>query len=142
MDGTTVEQERRAKPYAGCSEPSQAKEKGKRPKTREQQYKKRATSVTKTVDRTSSRRKSLRDRTRNRNLENPVTQEIQGTGPREYQPHEMPSTPAVIRSSTRPTRGQLAVQLGCDHAKHAREWVPIGDQGARKGNGAFSPLTH
>ena len=58
VDATAGEQERRAKPQAVCSEPSRAKEKGKRPKTREWQYKKRATSVTGTVDRTASRRES------------------------------------------------------------------------------------
>ena len=64
MDATSGEQERRAKPRAVCSEQSRAKEKGKRPKTRERQYKKRATSVAGTADSTASRRKSWRERTR------------------------------------------------------------------------------
>ena len=46
--GTTGEQERRAKLYAVCSEPSRAKEKGKMSKTRELHDKQWATSVTKT----------------------------------------------------------------------------------------------
>ena len=58
VEATSGEQERQAKPHTVCPEPSRAKEKGKRPKTRERQYKKWATSVTGTVDRTASRRKS------------------------------------------------------------------------------------
>ena len=63
-DATSGEQERRAKPNAVCPEPSQAKEKGKRPKTWERQNKKGVTSVTWTVDRKASRRESWRDHTR------------------------------------------------------------------------------
>ena len=63
-DAMSREQEQRAKPYSVCPEPSRAKEKGKKPKTRERQYKKRATSVTRTVDHTARRRESRRDRTR------------------------------------------------------------------------------
>ena len=64
VDATSGEQERRAKPRAVCLEQSRAKEKRKRPKTRERQYKKLATSVAGTVDCTASRRESRRDSTR------------------------------------------------------------------------------
>ena len=77
-----------------------------------------------------------------RELENLVTQEVQGSRPREHQQHKVLCTPSVRRSPKTPTRGQSAVQPGGDHAKHARGWAPRGDQGAREGNRAFPLLTH
>ena len=64
VDATSGEQKRQAKPHAVGSELSRAKEKGKRLKTRERQYKKQATSVVGTVNRTTIRRESQRDHTK------------------------------------------------------------------------------
>ena len=97
------------------------------PKTREQQCTKRAASVTWTADRIASRREIS-------------ARQYEIT--REHKPRKVPCTPAVRRSPKTPTRGQSAVQPGGDHAKHARIWVPRGDQGARYGNVAFCLLTH
>ena len=85
VDATSSEQECRTKPCAAWSEQSRVKEKGKRPKTREWQYKKRTTSVAGTVDRTASRRESRRDRWRSPRAREPGHPRSQGSRPREHQ---------------------------------------------------------
>ena len=73
---------------------------------------------------------------RNRKLENPVIQENQGTGPREHQPYEVPSTPGeTLPDKTYKRTVNSPATMGT--RKNTREQVPKGDQGARKGTNVY-----
>ena len=78
-----------------------------------------------------------------REPENLVTQEVQGSRPREHQPHEVLRTPSVIHSPKTPKRGQSAVQPGGDLAKTRRSMGskrrPGSETGKRSVSATHSP---